>query len=82
MHSRAVLCIDQIGRGNRVPGEVELYFKSKGISCQCFRFCKSMDSFIRHATLIISHAGAGSIIESLSAKNKPYVVVSESFSSC
>ncbi|CAG9332731.1 unnamed protein product [Blepharisma stoltei] len=55
-----VLC--QIGNGEFTP------------ESEFFRFSPSLDEFMENADLIISHAGAGSILEAL-RKNKKLIVV-------
>ncbi|CAM9256061.1 unnamed protein product [Ectocarpus fasciculatus] len=65
----------QIGRGRRTPEEVQQAVDASGLSCTCFRYCATLEPLMKDATLIISHAGAGSIIESLNTPSKPYLVV-------
>jgi UDP-N-acetylglucosamine transferase subunit ALG13 len=72
------MCVRQVGRGNAAPEDLPQVFKDAGISCSCFRFCDSLEPFLNEATLVISHAGAGSIIESLNTPSRPYLIVSVS----
>ena len=57
----------QIGRGTYEPKRVEFY-----------RFKPSLDDDFAKADLVISHAGAGSIMESLRLRRRLLVVVNES----
>lgn len=60
----------QIGNSNAEPGE----FEKNGIKITMYRFKDSILDDIKNADLVISHAGAGSCLESLEA-NKPLLVV-------
>ena len=75
----------QIGRGerpaegtnvNQTYGEVTWIRpeSSTHLPTTWFRFAPSLDAYMRKADLIISHAGAGSIMEAL-ALRKPLIVV-------
>lgn len=68
----------QLGHGNDIPESIIALATSKyGIHCECYRLKKSIAEDIRSADLVISHAGAGSCIEVLSAKKPLVVVVNE-----
>lgn len=64
----------QIGRGKHEPRKLELECGSQGIDFHWFRFKPTLDEEMRSADLIISHCGAGSIIECISLQ-KPFIVV-------
>jgi beta-1,4-N-acetylglucosaminyltransferase len=65
----------QIGRGKIEPLEFTRECIVHGIDVTHFRFASSMEPEILGATLVISHAGAGSVVETLNAPNRPYLVV-------
>ena len=65
----------QIGRSSADPEKLQKDYEAAGIKCSCFRYHNSLDKFMNDATLIVSHAGAGSIIEALSTPSKPYLIV-------
>lgn len=65
----------QIGRGRKEPLDLARECVARGINFTCFRFAPSMEPEIMGATLVLSHAGAGSVIETLSAPNRPYLIV-------
>lgn len=59
--------IIQIGRGVFEPKDLVQKFEKRGkVDCSYYRFKPSLDDEMRQADLIITHCGAGSIIESLS----------------
>lgn len=58
----------QIGRGNFIPP------KSSKIEIEWFRFKDNLSDNIKNATLVVGHAGAGTILESL-FECKPLIVV-------
>ncbi|GFT05203.1 UDP-N-acetylglucosamine transferase subunit ALG13 homolog [Nephila pilipes] len=58
----------QIGRGTVIPD------KSDIIEVEWFRFKYSISQDIKNASLIIGHAGAGTILDSL-VENKPLIAV-------
>eukprot|EP00959_Pyramimonas_sp_CCMP1952_P134805 2821081-Pyramimonas_sp.AAC.2 len=61
----------QIGKGAYKPyGSYE----GKGVQTKWFDFAPSLGEHMNRASLVISHAGSGSIFEALRAK-KPVVVV-------
>lgn len=60
----------QIGNSKFEPGDYML----DGIRIHCYRFTESIENNIEHSDFIISHAGAGSVLEVLDA-NKPLLVV-------
>lgn len=60
----------QIGNSSVEPG----FYEKNGIQITMYRFKGSIEEDIRNADLVISHAGAGSCLETLEA-NKPLLVV-------
>ncbi|CAI7799863.1 unnamed protein product [Closterium sp. NIES-54] len=62
----------QRGRGTYKPAEGDP--DSTGVAVTSFEFAPSMAPYIKQASLVISHAGSGSIFEALRA-SKPLVVV-------
>ncbi|MEQ2217293.1 hypothetical protein XENOCAPTIV_003497 [Xenoophorus captivus] len=64
------LHIGQVGRGTLVPDADSC----ADLSVEAFRFKDSIAEDMRRADLVISHAGAGSCLEALSA-GKPLLVV-------
>ena len=65
----------QFGRGQITPSKLVANCKDVGIAVNEFRFASSMEPDILKASLVISHAGAGSIIETLTSPNKPFLIV-------
>lgn len=63
----------QIGNSSIEPSD---YIK-EGIKINMYRFKDSIQDDIRNADLVISHAGAGSCLETLEAKKPLLVVVNE-----
>ena len=63
----------QIGNGKFTPKKGEHY----GITIDYYDYKNSLDQDIRAADLIISHAGAGSIMETLYTKKPLLVVINE-----
>ena len=53
----------QIGTGTYIPKHIT-----------AFRFCNSLQPFLKRAELVISHGGAGTIFECLTVKKKLIVV--------
>ncbi|XP_054551581.1 putative bifunctional UDP-N-acetylglucosamine transferase and deubiquitinase ALG13 isoform X5 [Talpa occidentalis] len=66
-YNRLVL---QIGRGNVVPES----FSTESFTLDVYRYKDSLKEDIQKADLVISHAGAGSCLETLENR-KPLVVV-------
>ncbi|XP_049983152.1 UDP-N-acetylglucosamine transferase subunit ALG13 isoform X5 [Alexandromys fortis] len=60
----------QIGRGTVVPEP----FRTESFTLDVYRYKDSLKEDLQQADLVISHAGAGSCLESLE-KGKPLVVV-------
>lgn len=60
----------QIGNSSVEPG----VFEQEGVQINMYRFKDSIQEDIKNADLVISHAGAGSCLETLEA-NKPLLVV-------
>mmetsp|Transcript_17038 Transcript_17038/g.20533 ORF Transcript_17038/g.20533 Transcript_17038/m.20533 type:complete len:195 (-) Transcript_17038:264-848(-) len=71
----------QIGRGKYLPRVlVPSGYSStnpRGFETEYFEFADSLGDFISKAALVISHAGSGSIFESLRASRPLVVVVNE-----
>ncbi|XP_072960199.1 uncharacterized protein [Typha angustifolia] len=61
----------QMGRGTYIPLKVS---GNESLSMDYFTFSPSIANYLRSASLIISHAGAGSIFETLRL-GKPLIVV-------
>ena len=72
-HSKYTRLLMQIGKGEYVP-RVD---KKSGIAVEYYTLKDSIASDIQQANLVISHAGAGSIFETLTAKRPLLVVVNE-----
>ncbi|KAI6651681.1 Bifunctional UDP-N-acetylglucosamine transferase and deubiquitinase ALG13 [Oopsacas minuta] len=64
----------QIGKGEYIP---KIEDKKIGITLEYYTLKKSIAADMQQASLVISHAGAGSIFESLNAKKQLLVVVNE-----
>lgn len=62
----------QVGRGVFPEGLVRLCDR-QGIACECYRFKPDLVDDMRTADLIISHCGAGSILEAMNLR-KPLIV--------
>uniref|UniRef100_UPI0035902275 UDP-N-acetylglucosamine transferase subunit ALG13-like isoform X2 n=1 Tax=Myxine glutinosa TaxID=7769 RepID=UPI0035902275 len=76
LHSRGYSdLVLQVGRGNIEPESVPLH--TFGMNVLAYRFKDSLDEDIARASLIISHAGAGSCLEALRAKKSLVAVVNE-----
>ena len=67
----------QIGRGTYLPKHIEDECAKRNIMYSCFRFKPTLDEDMKSADLIISHCGAGSILECLTLKKLFIVVVNE-----
>lgn len=65
----------QIGRGEYFPTKLVGF---SGLEVQYYRFKPSIQEDMKEADLIISHAGAGSIMEALRLKRPLIVVINES----
>jgi UDP-N-acetylglucosamine transferase subunit ALG13 len=67
------------GRGEHEPAFAA--HKLLGLECRCYRFTDSqtLQADMAAASLVISHAGAGSILESLALKKPLVVAVSAGF---
>lgn len=69
----------QIGRGSFEPKDLVKKFDKRGkVNCSYYRFKPSLDDDMRQSDLIITHCGAGSIIESLSLEKIFITVVNSS----
>jgi beta-1,4-N-acetylglucosaminyltransferase len=64
----------QIGRGKYEPRHLAQDCASRGVTYDCFRFKPTLDEDMKSADLVISHCGAGSIIECITLA-KPFIVV-------
>ena len=62
----------QIGRGHILP--TDIMSNTHGIHVEYYRYNAGYKQDIHNATLVISHAGSGSIMDALSAR-KPLLVV-------
>jgi beta-1,4-N-acetylglucosaminyltransferase len=69
-----IQCGNSLVSGLGSDRAANLTFKSKGVSFNCYRFKPSIEDDLKKADLVISHAGAGSIFETLRAL-KPLIVV-------
>lgn len=68
----------QIGRGLKEPKKLEEYCSMRQIEFHYFRFKANLDQEMDDADLIISHCGAGSILEAVSRKKTLMVIINES----
>ena len=68
----------QIGRGLYAPTSLELECTSRGISLEYFRFNPTLSDDMQRADVIISHCGAGSILEAIGLQKQLIVVVNSS----
>uniref|UniRef100_A0A8C4QH24 UDP-N-acetylglucosamine transferase subunit ALG13 n=1 Tax=Eptatretus burgeri TaxID=7764 RepID=A0A8C4QH24_EPTBU len=76
LHSRGYSdLVLQVGRGNIEPESIPSH--TSGMNVLAYRFKGSLDEDIARASLIISHAGAGSCLEALRAKKPLVAVVNE-----
>eukprot|EP01041_Mallomonas_annulata_P005048 gene5048-10113_t len=67
----------QIGRGSYYPSYLEEECKKISIDIEIYRFKSTLLPDMKSATIIISHAGAGSISEALSLKKILLIVVND-----
>lgn len=65
----------QYGKGEYIPFLDDS--PVSGIKCESYRFKPSLQDDVQAASLIISHAGAGSIMEALIAGKKILVVIND-----
>lgn len=75
---RCCRLIIQYGRGTYEPSHLKDMCEQNKISCDAYRFKPTLDQDMRQADLIISHCGAGSILEAVKYKKELLVVVNES----
>jgi beta-1,4-N-acetylglucosaminyltransferase len=78
IHLHALGCASvrvQIGRGKIEPLDLARECRARGVEFTHFRFAASMEPEILGATMVVSHAGAGSVIETLNSPNRPYLIV-------
>lgn len=68
----------QIGRGKYEPKVINKLCGDMGVEFSSFRFKASLDEEMDEADLIISHCGAGSILEAVSRRKPLIVVINES----
>jgi len=64
----------QIGRGNKVPDYLSKQCPAEGMDFEFFRFQPSLKLYMESADLIISHCGAGSVLEALTLRKVLLVV--------
>ena len=67
----------QMGRGVYIPSILPTELKKIGIEYELYRFKPTLDFDMKTANLIISHCGAGSILEALSLEKSLIVVVND-----
>lgn len=74
----------QVGNGHHTEQKLEslsndstVKFTSEEVAIEAYRYKNSIKEDMRNADLVISHAGSGSIMESLEAGKKLIVVVNE-----
>jgi beta-1,4-N-acetylglucosaminyltransferase len=68
--------IMQIGSGEHELNENESFIRNN-IEIVPYRYKKSLHEDMKYASLVISHAGAGSIVEALEANRRLVVVINE-----
>ena len=68
----------QIGKGKYEPKIIIENAYSNKISIEYFRFTEKMEDYILKCDLIISHCGAGSILEVITKKKQLIVVINYS----
>ncbi len=68
----------QIGRGVTEPVLLAAICGKYGVDFEWFRFKPTLQQYMESADLILSHSGAGSIIEALTLKKRLVVIVNES----
>jgi beta-1,4-N-acetylglucosaminyltransferase len=69
----------QLGQGARVPSEREVREAGErhGVKISHFRFTNEIDAVLRKTDVIVSHAGAGSVLRGLRHRKKLIVVVND-----
>eukprot|EP00467_Chlorarachnion_reptans_P020536 CAMPEP_0114512196 /NCGR_PEP_ID=MMETSP0109-20121206/14834_1 /TAXON_ID=29199 /ORGANISM="Chlorarachnion reptans, Strain CCCM449" /LENGTH=170 /DNA_ID=CAMNT_0001691839 /DNA_START=28 /DNA_END=540 /DNA_ORIENTATION=- len=67
----------QIGTSKKLPARLGDVCAEHKIKFECFEFTKNFKDMLSESKLVISHAGAGSISETLSLKKPLLVVVNE-----
>jgi beta-1,4-N-acetylglucosaminyltransferase len=65
----------QRGRGNYVPSVLQDACSRHGVAFDCYRFKPTLTDDMNRADVIISHCGAGSVLESVSLRKFLIVVV-------
>jgi len=65
----------QLGRGIHVPEQLLMECRSHGIACSHYRFKDTLAEDMLSADLIISHCGAGSILEAMQLQDKLLLLV-------
>ena len=68
----------QIGRGVTEPVLLAAICGKYGVNFEWFRFKPTLQQYMESADLVLSHSGAGSIIEALTLKKRLVVIVNES----
>jgi len=70
--------IIQYGRGVHSPSKLYDICVKNGIKCNIYRFKDTLKDDMYKSSLIISHCGAGSILEALEMEKPLIVVVNDS----
>lgn len=67
----------QFGRGSVEPAALRREARAAGLAFESFRLSDRFGPYVEAASLVVSHAGAGSILEALRARKALLVVVNE-----
>ena len=65
----------QVGRGVVVPQELQAELERRGVSCSWFKFRDTLSEEMEAADFIISHCGAGSVLEATNLRKLLLLVV-------
>ena len=68
----------QYGRGQREPNYINHECSKHGIKFSSYRFKSSLEDDMSRASLIVSHCGAGSILEAVTKQKRLIVVINDS----
>lgn len=68
----------QVGRGTTEPVLLAAACDKHSVTFEWFRFKPTLHQYMESADLILSHSGAGSIIEALTLKKRIVVIVNDS----
>jgi beta-1,4-N-acetylglucosaminyltransferase len=71
----ATTVVLQVGRGVAVPQELQAELERRGVSCSWFKFRDTLSEEMEAAELIISHCGAGSVLEATNLRKLLLLVV-------